>query len=90
MDEISLGIKQERGARAEVLLRDELLTEAFDSLKAEYIRTWATTSVKEQDARERLWMAVNIIGKVQDHLKKMAADGRIATKDLSAIEYLKR
>lgn len=89
-DEITLGIKQARAGQAQVLLENELLKECFQSLHDDYIATWKICAVKDTEGKERLWQAVNILGKVQDHLKKMVIDGRIASKDLAAIKTLKR
>ena len=89
MDEVKLTRQQGRGQRAEELLRNELLQEAFKTLTDDYIKAWQITSAKDTQAREQLWLAVNIIGKVQEHLKKVAIDGQIASKDLARVKYLK-
>ena len=90
MDEIALTQAQERGTRAQTLLNDELLVECFESLKKEYIDYWMSTHVNDDMGRQRLWQAVQIVGKVKEHLAKIAANGRLATKDLSSIKTLKR
>ena len=90
MDEITLGKKQAKGAAAEALLNNELLQQSFKALHDEYIENWKITHFKNVEGRERLWQAIQIIGKVEDHLKKMVSDGKIATRDLSQIKYLKR
>ena len=89
MDEVKLTLQQGRGIRAEELLRNELLQEAFETLRADYINAWQITSAKDSQAREQLYLAVNILGKVKDHLKKVAINGQIASKDLAGIKYLK-
>ena len=90
MDEIELNERQAKGARAEELLRNELLQSVFANLRSEYIRAWSATHFKNSEGRERLWQAVQIVGKVQDNLKNIAINGRLATKDLSRITSLKR
>lgn len=71
-----------RGKRAELLLQDELLVESLDSLKAAYIEAWQVTSARDSDARERLWQAVQVVGKVKEHLGSIAANGRIAQTEI--------
>jgi hypothetical protein len=71
-----------RGARAEALLGNELLAEAFATLDAEYVKAWRTAPVRDTEMREKLWVAVNIVGKVKDHLARVIADGRLAQADL--------
>jgi hypothetical protein len=64
--------------------------EAFTYLNDEYLRAWRNTRVKDTEAREKLWQAIHIVQLVHDHLNKWAIDGRIASKDLASIKYLKR
>jgi len=74
-----------RGARASALLADELLVEAFSRLEAEYIAAWRITPARDTDARERLWQAVNIVGKVREHIARVAADGKLAQRQLDEL-----
>lgn len=90
MDEIKLGQQQAKGARAYDLLSNDLLKEVFSYLETEYLKAWRNTRVKDTESREKLWQAVHIVNLVQDHLKKFVVDGRIATKDLAQVKYLKR
>ena len=90
MDEIKLGQLQGRGAAAAQLLESEMLKEVFAYLETEYLNAWRKTRVKDTDAREKLWQAIQIVGLVQEQLKKWVVDGRIASKDLANVKYLKR
>ena len=90
MDEIKLGQLQGRGAAAAQLLESEMLKEVFAYLETEYLEAWKRTRVKDIEPRERLWQAIQIVGLVQEQLKKWVVDGRIASKDLANIKYLKR
>src|SRR5262249_52258176 len=71
-----------RGAQAQALLRKELLVEAFAGLEADYTAAWRITPARDTDARERLWQAVNVLGKVREHLHRVAADGKLAQREL--------
>jgi len=55
------------------------------ALKAEYIKAWENTTARDADARERLWQAVQIVGKVDSHLKAMVENGKLAEKELAEI-----
>lgn len=90
MNEVEASQAQERGARATALLENDLLKECFEALRADYLDTWKRTHYKEVEGRERLFLAYQIVGKVEDHLKKIAVNGRIATRDLSQIKNLTR
>jgi len=79
-------------AVAKTLMDNEVLQEAFARLEADYVAAWRTTPARDTDARERLWTAVNVLGKVKDHLGQVAADGRIAQRqidDLAKLEAAK-
>lgn len=71
-----------RGARAQELVRNELLAEAFAKLEADYVTAWKSWAAADSDGRERLWLAVNVLGKVRDHLNTVIADGRLAQRQL--------
>jgi hypothetical protein len=55
------------------------------ALKAEYLKAWEGTGAKDTDARERLWQAYQIAGKVESNLKTMVANGKLAAKALAEI-----
>jgi hypothetical protein len=67
-----------RGRRAEQLLADELVTEIFDTMRAEYIKAWEDSDARDTDGRERLFLATQALGKVRTKLQTIAADGRFA------------
>jgi hypothetical protein len=85
MDEVALTAKTSRAARAQALLNDELLKEAFATLDTEYVKAWRETSARDDDARQRYWQAVNVLGKVRDHLEQVVRDGRVAQADLERL-----
>jgi predicted metal-dependent hydrolase len=72
-----------RAAQADALMRNELLTEAFVALDAEYVRAWRVTPARDAIAREKLWQAVNVLGKVRDHLDKIIRDGKLAQAEVN-------
>jgi hypothetical protein len=74
-----------RGARAKAILTDELFAGSLLALEDAYIKAWRETGVRDTDARERLWQAVQVVGKVRDHLSLMVGDGRLAQAELDAL-----
>jgi hypothetical protein len=83
MNEDKLEAALSRAARAQALIDNEFLGEAFDKLDAEYIRAWRGTPARDVMAREKLWQAVNVVGLVRDHLARTIADGKLAQAELS-------
>jgi hypothetical protein len=85
MDEDKLQAAIERGARAEALLQNELLQEAFAALERDYVEAWKLTPARDTDGRERLWQAINVVGKVRDHMVKVVNDGKLSQRHLSEL-----
>ena len=40
------------------------------------------TGAKESDTREKLWIAYNVVGKVEQHLQSVIETGKLAEKQL--------
>lgn len=84
-DESKLGRDAARGSRAESLINDEILKGAFATLEKSYVDAWRTTSIDDAAGREKLFLAVNIIGKVREHLIAVLNDGKLASAELAKI-----
>lgn len=84
-DEDKLATATGRGARAANLLENELLTEAFKGLEIAYTQAWRQTSIDDISGREKLFLAVNIVAKVRDHLTKIVDNGKLAAAELRAL-----
>ena len=87
MSEDKLEASISRAARAQALLGNELLQEAFTKLEGDYTAAWKTWPAADAAGRERLWQAVNVLGKVKDHLARVVADGRLAQRQLSDLVH---
>jgi hypothetical protein len=84
-DEIQLQQDTNRAARAKALLDNELLQEAFKSLEESYINVWRVTKHDDELGREKLFLAVNVIGKVKEHLLSIIANGKLAQAELNKL-----
>jgi hypothetical protein len=84
-DELALNKAAERGARAQRLLEDDLLVEAFEMLDRDYSRAWRATAARDTDARERLWQAVQVVAKVRDHLIRVINGGKLAQRQINEL-----
>jgi hypothetical protein len=85
IDESNLRHDAAKAARAASLLENDLLTEAFARLEADYIAAWKLTPARDNDGRERLWQAVQIVGKVKDHLAIVIENGKLAEAQLKQL-----
>jgi len=71
-----------RALRARQLLENEMLTEAFATLESAYVAAWRRTLVDDIAGREKLFLAINLVGKVRDHLTRAIVDGKLAEAEL--------
>jgi hypothetical protein len=90
IDELKLNSDIGRRARADALLRDELLQESFHKLEERYVEEWRVSQFRDTDARERLWQAVNVVRKVKDHLARIVSDGKLAQRQLDELAGRRR
>lgn len=81
-DEISLTKATERAAQAQRLLDDKMLSEAFKGLEEAYTAAWRATTIDDISGREKLFLAINVVGKVRDHLTAIVNDGKLAQREL--------
>ncbi len=70
------------GAQADSLMRSEVLQKVFTDLDRGLIEAWRTLPVRDTEGREKIWQAVNILGKVREALGRISADGRHADRQV--------
>ena len=85
MNENQLGEAVTKAMRAQDLLDNELLGEAFKGLEDSYMSAWRATAIDDVAAREKLFLAINIVGKVRDHLTSIVAGGKLAQAELKEL-----
>jgi hypothetical protein len=72
-----------RSSQVKQLLENKILQESLDTLKKIYSEALLDkTGAKEGETREKLWIAYNVVGKVEQHLKSILETGKLAEKQL--------
>jgi hypothetical protein len=72
-----------RSSQAKQILENNLFKEAIESLKKIYSEALLEkTGAKESNTREKLWIAYNVVGKVEQHLQSILETGKLAEKQL--------
>ncbi len=84
-DEARLDQAVSKAVHAQELLDNELLAEAFRGLEDNYTAAWRATTIDDVAAREKLFLAINIVGKVRDHLGAIVANGKLAQVELKEL-----
>ncbi len=74
----------DRAEQARSIIDHPLFIEAFEELELAYIEAWRSSNQNEQDNRERLYVALNLLGAVRLHLEGVIAGGALARADLDA------
>ena len=69
---------QLRLQRAQALVNDELLTEAFDTLRTELMDRWENSASTEVEARESIWLGLQLLARVRRHIHSIIETGEMA------------
>jgi len=85
VDEFKLRTDVSRATKAEVLLKNEMLIETFKTLTDTYLNAWRNTHIEDVQAREKLFLAVNVVAKVQAHLTSIVTNGNLAKRELGEL-----
>ena len=83
MDKLETQLRQ--GKRAQVLLNDPLLKQAFEDLLETYKNEIFNTNFADDEKRRSLWMAFNMLEKIRGHLQTIMESGKLAQKDLEQL-----
>ena len=82
-DQAQRSLEINRSSQAKQILEDKLFQESISTLKKIYSEALLEkTGAKESDTREKLWIAYNVVGKVEQHLKSILETGKLAEKQL--------
>ena len=88
-DEMKLLKQRDLGARAKRLREDELLTQIFEGLKAQYMREWAQTEFSDDKRREGQYLKLHALLDVRAQLNAIIAEGSAAAAFLAHEEQFK-
>lgn len=75
---MSLDGERDRGAKADALLRNPLLTEVLQTLRDSYISEWSQSDVVDKDKREQVFFLLHALTEFEDQLKSISQSGKLA------------
>lgn len=81
----SLQDQVNKGVRAKLMLDDELVQSTLAQLEADYLKAWKETRRSDSELREKIWIAVEVLGKFKDHLISIANDGKLAQAEIQRL-----
>jgi len=74
--------RQDRAAKAEALLRNELFIEAFEYLDEQFVEAWRTSGIDDEEAREKIFHLMQALGAVKGYFQSVVEDGKMAQVQL--------
>ena len=69
---------EERERRAQSLVTDPLLNEAFDVLKEDLMNRWNHSGSTDLEARESIWLAMRLLDRIHGHINSIIESGHMA------------
>lgn len=83
---MNLELEQRRGQQARRVLEEPLLVEAFATVEGALRQQWETSGDGEEAARERVWLMLKLLQRVQAGLIEVMETGRLSETQLAAVE----
>lgn len=84
-DEYKLRKQQDRGARAEAVLNNELVVEAFAAIEAELMKAWQHSAADEKEQRDNAYMMFRLLQNFKAQFSQAVHTGKAAQKQLMTI-----
>ncbi len=72
-----------RGERAQQLLNDPLLVEAFETIEKELHDQWQNSPARDAEGREKLFLTLKCLHKMHGHLVNVLESGKMAKATLA-------
>jgi hypothetical protein len=73
----------QRGERAQLLLRDELLVEAFQIIEQDIFEKWQNSPARDEKGRETLYLQQILLRRLQAQLELVVHTGQVAKATLA-------
>ena len=75
-----------RAEKAEALLRNELLTDAFDYLEKQFIQAWKSSGIGEAEDRERIYQLSQNLEALKGYFQTVISDGKMAQSQIDEVK----
>ena len=68
--------------RAKEVLENEAFQQVFADAKQEISEQWMKSPARDAEGREKLWLMLSLLNKLETMLQKSLDDGKLAAKEL--------
>ena len=82
MNEAKARQELDRATRAEALLQNPLIKEAFEELEKEFVEAWKGSSIGDSQNREHIYQLLQALEALKGHFSKVLQDGKLAKERL--------
>ena len=72
----------ERGRQAQAVFESPIFREAVDGLREQLLTEWRDTASRDAQGREQLWLAQNLLQKIEAHIVQTMTTGSMAKLQL--------
>ena len=79
-----------RGLRAQAILEDKLVQEAFAALERDCVAEWRRAPARDVEGRERLWLMLKLAERLRAHFESLVQDGKLAGERIAQLERARR
>ena len=69
--------QEQRERRAQTLIDDELLNEAFEVLKEDLMNRWDHSGSTDLEARESIWLVMRLLDRIHGHINSIIETGHM-------------
>ena len=86
------GVKEQmnRAAKAQALLNDPELTEAFESVRKSIIDRWEATPIRDKDGAHELKLMLKLLGDVRANIQSVVNTGKVIEHHETLMQRAKR
>lgn len=71
-----------RGIKAQQILNDQLVIDAFQAVKDEVYKQWQSSPARDAEGREKLFLMLKAQERVEAHLRSVMETGQLADATL--------
>lgn len=72
----------QRAEEAKQLLANPLFAEAFAAIREEVIEQWTNSKATEEAGREKLWLTLKLLDRLQSQITQVVHTGKVAQASL--------
>ena len=78
--------KVERSAKAQALLRNEILQDGFAHLEEQFIEAWRGSQIADTESRERVYQLLQNLDALRGYFQSVIEDGKLAQMQLDEVK----